>query len=61
MIEVNYLENKKNSIEANIEKMYKLNGTEKNEIDPFELIITDNDSNLIEVDIIISNNFKIAN
>lgn len=61
MIEVNYLENKKTSIEANIEKMYKLNGIEKQEIDPHELMISDKDNNLIELDIIISDKNRIAN
>lgn len=61
MIEVNNLENKKTSIEANIEKMYKLNGTEKQEINPHQLMISDKDNNLIEIDIIISDNNKITN
>lgn len=54
-MEANYLENRKTSIETHIEKMYKSSGTEKQEIDSYELMITEKDSNLIELDIIISN------
>lgn len=51
------IDNKKNfkvSVEAVIEKMYKLNGTERQEIDCNQLVLEEEAPNLIELDIIIS-------
>lgn len=52
---MNHLENlTKTSVEAVIGKIYKVNGHEKQEIDPKELLITEKDSNVIDIDIIIN-------
>jgi hypothetical protein len=45
--------NYNNPIEVVIKKIYKLKGTEIEEINNSELIISEEDSSLIEVDIII--------
>lgn len=43
-----------NSVEVLIEKIYKLNGTERKEVNCNELVLTKEDSNLIELDIVIN-------